>query len=208
MGRARGPALAKFLAANVLVGGREMHTTRGVRDRTVALVACIALGTVAVFAVDVAKGESPDHHFVMEAAKGGMLEVQLGQIAADRGASDEVKRFGARMVVDHGKANDELEGLAASKGIVLPTELDAEHKAMVDEMSKLSGAELDRHYMAMMVEDHDKDVAAFEKEAKSGKDPEVKAWASATLPTLREHQRMAKDIAAKIGHRGMGHGSH
>ena len=185
-----------------------MRTSKSVRVRTFAVVACVALATVGVLADDTKHGALSDHDFVMHAAMGGMMEVQLGQLAADRAASGDVKQFGQRMVIDHGKANDELKGLAASKNIALPTELDAKHKEMVDTMSAMSGAEFDKHYMAMMVEDHVKDVAMFEHEAKSGKDAEVKAWAAATLPILREHQRMAKEVAAKIGHAGMGHGSH
>jgi putative membrane protein len=146
---------------------------------------------------------SPDQTFVMEAAMGGMMEVQAGQMAADKASSDEVKQFGRRMVEDHGKANSELMQLAASKNVTLPTELDAKHKEHVDGLAKMSGADFDHHYMMMMVQDHDKDVAAFEREANGGKDPDVKAWAAKTLPTLREHQRMAKDIAAKVGHGAM-----
>jgi putative membrane protein len=149
---------------------------------------------------------SPDEKFVMEAAEGGMMEVQLGQVAVAKATSADVKQFGQRMIDDHSKANDELTGLASSKGITLPTALDAKHQAEVDRLSKLSGADFDRHYMMMMVEDHNKDVAAFDRESKSGKDPDVKAWAAKTLPTLKEHQTMAKDVAAKVGHADMKHG--
>ncbi len=128
-----------------------------------------------------------------------MLEVKLGQLAVEKGSSDEVKQFGQKMVDDHSKANDELTQLAGTKGIALPNELGARHQAMVDRLSGLSGAEFDREYMKMMVDDHKKDVSAFEKEAKGGKDPEVKAWAAQTLPTLKEHQKMAKDVASKAG---------
>ncbi len=144
-------------------------------------------------------GMKPDQGFVTEAATGGMLEVKLGQLAVEKGSSDEVKQFGQKMVDDHSKANDELTQLAGTKGIALPNELGARHQAMVDRLSGLSGAEFDREYMKMMVDDHKKDVSAFEKEAKGGKDPEVKAWAAQTLPTLKEHQKMAKDVASKAG---------
>jgi putative membrane protein len=102
------------------------------------------------------------------------------------------------MVDDHSKANDELKSIAASKGITLPTSLSAKEQATYDRLTKLSGAEFDRAYMKDMVEDHVKDVAMFEKEAKNGKDADVKAFADKTLPTLREHLQMARDVNAKV----------
>ena len=144
--------------------------------------------------VDKAKA-SPDSKFVEDAAIGGMAEVELGKLAAEKATSADVKQFAQRMVDDHSKANEELSSLASSKGITLPTAVDAKVQAHVEHLSKLSGAEFDQEYMKMMVSDHDKDVAEFEREANSGKDPDVKAWASKTLPTLREHQTMAKSIS-------------
>ena len=135
-----------------------------------------------------------DHHFVMDAASGGMAEVELGKIAADKASNADVKKFGQRMADDHGKANDELKSLAQSKQITLPTMIDAKHKATIDRLSKLSGAAFDRAYVQEMLKDHQKDVAAFRTESKSGKDPEVKAWAGKTLPTLEEHLKMVQDL--------------
>lgn len=139
-----------------------------------------------------------DHHFAMEAAMGGMAEVELGRLATEKAEHADVKQFGQRMVDDHGKANDELKQLASSKNITMPTDLDAQHKAMRERLSKLSGAAFDRAYMREMVQDHTKDVPAFEKESKSGTDAQLKDWASQKLPTLREHLAMAKDINAKL----------
>ncbi len=134
----------------------------------------------------------------MEAGPGGLTEVELGRLAAQKGQSADVKKFGQRMVTDHSKANAELKKLAASKGITLPTEMNAEQMAEHAKLAKLSGAEFDREYMTLMVEDHDKDVAAFLDEAKDGSDPDIKSFAAKTLPTLQEHQRMAKEIKAKL----------
>lgn len=135
-----------------------------------------------------------DAHFVTEAAVGGMAEVELGKLATDKASKDEVKKFGQRMVDDHGKANDELKSLAQSKQITLPTTLDAKHKATVDRLSKLSGDAFDRAYVQEMLKDHQKDVSEFRTESKSGKDAEVKAWAAKTLPTLEEHLKLVQDI--------------
>jgi putative membrane protein len=138
------------------------------------------------------QASSADHQFVMEAARGGMAEVELGQLAKDKAQSDAVKQFADRMITDHGKANDELKSLARSKSITLPADLDAMHKSTKDRLSKLSGAEFDRAYMQEMLSDHQKDVSEFQKESQSGSDPEIKAWAAKTLPTLQQHLQMAQ----------------
>jgi putative membrane protein len=140
---------------------------------------------------------APDKAFVMEAAQGGMAEVELGRLAAEKASNADVKQFGQRMVDDHGKANDELKGFASQKNITLPTELDAKHKATRDRLSKLSGDAFDKAYMTEMVADHNKDVAAFMRASKTAKDPDLKAWAEKTLPTLQDHQRMSKEVAGK-----------
>jgi putative membrane protein len=137
---------------------------------------------------------SQDHKFVMEAAMGGLMEVELGRIAAQQGATDAVKQFGQRMVDDHSKANTELMTLATSKGMTLPTELDEKHRAHVTKMSAISGAEFDRAYGKRMLSDHNKDVKEFEKQSTKGGDPDIKAFAAKTLPTLQEHLQMARTL--------------
>ena len=129
----------------------------------------------------------------------GMAEVELGRLAVQKAKSPEVKQFAQRMVADHSKANVELKQLASNKNVTLPAEPNAQQKADKDRLSKLSGAEFDREYMSMMTAGHDKAVAAFEAEARDGRETDVKAWASKTLPTLKEHQTLAKSIAAKLG---------
>src|SRR5262249_34732326 len=143
-----------------------------------------------------------DDHFVMEAAKGGMAEVELGKLAADKGTSPDVKKFGQRMADDHAKANDELKSLAQTKNITLPTAIDAKSMAAKERLSKLSGESFDRAYMQAMLKDHRKDVSEFRTESKSGKDPEVKAWAAKTLPTLEEHLKLAQDANRAVGTSG------
>ncbi|HKB13156.1 MAG TPA: DUF4142 domain-containing protein [Vicinamibacterales bacterium] len=143
-------------------------------------------------------GKKADEMFVTKAAKGGMSEVKLGQLVSEKGSSDEVKKFGQRMVTDHGKANDELKSLAQQKNITLPTDLDAKDQALYDRLSKMSGAAFDRVYMREMLTDHRKDVNEFKKESTSGKDPDVKAWAGKTLPTLEEHLKLAEDANKSV----------
>jgi putative membrane protein len=135
-----------------------------------------------------------DRNFLMEAAMGGLMEVELGRVAAQQGASDAVKQFGQRMVDDHSKANSELMTLASSKGITLPTTLDEKHREHVTKLSAMSGDEFDRAYGKMMVTDHRKDVSEFEKQSTRGTDADLKAFASKTLPTLQEHLQMAETL--------------
>lgn len=139
-----------------------------------------------------------DQDFMNKAAQGGMAEVMLGQMASSKGTSADVKNFGNRMVSDHGKANDELKQLAQTKGVTLPADVDDESKKMSDKLSKLSGKDFDKTYINGMVDDHEKDVKEFEKASKDAKDPDLKAWASKTLPTLQDHLKMAKDTKAKL----------
>jgi putative membrane protein len=145
------------------------------------------------------KPSDTDKSFVMKAAMGGMTEVELSQLALTQATNEDVKRFAQRMVDDHGKANQELKQLAESKGMQVPAMLDGDHKKTKDKMSKLSGAAFDREYMSMMMKDHQKAVELFEGQSKNGKDPELKSWADKTLPTLREHMQMARDVASKVG---------
>ena len=142
-----------------------------------------------------------DKTFVEKAAVGGLAEVEMGKMAQQKGSSDQVKQFGSRMVDDHSKANDELKQVASSKGIALPSDLDAKQKSKMAKLEKLSGAQFDRAYMDDMVADHKEDVSEFQKQAKSGSDADIKGFASKTLPTLQEHLTLAEstDKAVKGG---------
>lgn len=142
--------------------------------------------------------------FWMEAAQGGMTEVELSNLALQKSQSEEVKTFAQMMVDDHTKANEELKMLAQNKNVTLPTEMNAKQMAMKDKLNGLSGDAFDREYMKMMVKDHDKTVKLFQKQADSGKDEEVKAFAAKTLPTLQSHQSKARAMNDSMkGKKGM-----
>jgi putative membrane protein len=142
---------------------------------------------------------SSDKKFITEAAQGGLLEVKLGELASKNGTDQSVKDFGQQMVTDHTKANEQLMTVAKSKNVDVPAELDSKGQKMVDKMSKLSGADFDKAYMKDMVKDHEKDVKEFKKEAKDGKDADVKKFAEDTVPTLEHHLEMARTTAEKVG---------
>lgn len=146
-----------------------------------------------------AASANADHAFVLEAASGGMMEVELGRMASNQASHDDVKKFGQRMVDDHSKANNDLSALAQKKNITLAAEMGKKEQATRDHLAKLNGAAFDKAYMQHMVADHTKDVRAFERESKMGKDPDIKAWAGQVLPTLQDHLKQAKQIASTVG---------
>lgn len=140
--------------------------------------------------------ESKD--FVTMAASGGMLEVQLGQLAQQNAKSQRVKDFGTMMVTDHSKANDELKSLAASNNITISSTLLPPHQQHIAMMSKMKGTDFDKHYMDMMVNDHKEDINEFKKEANSSTNDVFKNFASKTLPTLQKHLDSAQAIHSKM----------
>ena len=135
--------------------------------------------------------------FMKEAAQGGMAEVEIGKLAAGNAQDAEVKKFAQMMVTDHSKANEELKALAAKKNVTLPADM-GPHKSDYDSLAKMKGADFDREYVEGMVDDHEHDVAEFEKQAQNGADPDVKAFAAKTLPTLKKHLEAIKAIHAKM----------
>ncbi len=149
------------------------------------------------FAQQEAKVPAADKQFMMKAAQGGLGEVALGELAQSHGSSAGVKAFGQRMVTDHTKANAKLMQVAAKEGVTLPATPGPEEQATKARLSRLSGAAFDKAYVTDMVEDHVKDVADFQKEAKTGKSSAVKAFAATTLPTLKMHLQMARSLKGR-----------
>ena len=141
-----------------------------------------------------APADSATVMFINKAASGGMMEVQLGNLAQEQAQSQRVKDFGAMMVRDHGKANDELKSLASGKNVSISDSLMPDHKHHVADLRKRKGAAFDKAYMNMMVQDHQKDIQEFEKASNNLSDGEVKAFATRTLPTLKTHLDSATAI--------------
>lgn len=136
-----------------------------------------------------------DLAFMNDAGPGGRAEVELGRLALERAASAEVKEFAREMVKDHSQAGEKLQKLAKQKRVTLPPGILPQAQQTKKKLAKLSGAEFDRAYVKAMVEVHEKDVAAFEAVAKNGTDADAKAFASATVPTLKHHLQMIRAIA-------------
>ena len=138
-----------------------------------------------------------DREFAAKAAQGGMAEIALGRLAAEKASSSDVKQFGLRMVEDHGKASDELKAIAQRKSLELPTDMRDGHKQLRDRLAALSGDEFDRQYIQAMVKEHREDVDLFRRQADQGKDADLKQFAASTLPTLQDHLKMA-EAAARV----------
>ncbi len=151
---------------------------------------------------DVQPLAGPDTQFLAKAIQDGMAEVELGRTAEKKASRPEVKRFAERMVKDHTEANRTLAELAKKHEMqdqgahgISPRRLGEEATAERDDISKMSGQQFDEAYLKEMVKDHEKAVGLFKDEARHGKDEEVKNLASAMLPTLEEHRRMARSLA-------------
>src|SRR4051794_10393933 len=132
------------------------------------------------------KLSAADKTFMMNAAKGGMMEVEWGKLASQNGQNADVKKFGNRMVTDHSKANNELMALAKEEGVSLPA-------------AKSAGKwKSDKDYMGMMVKDHQADLAEFQKEAQSGTDPDLKAFAAKGAKMVSTHLKLAQETQGKL----------
>jgi putative membrane protein len=142
---------------------------------------------------------SHDTMFAMAAARGGMAEVEMGKLAAEKGSSADVKAFGQQMVDDHGQANEKLKAIAEKKNMTLPANMSAKQQSMYDMLKTKSGADFDKAYVNAMVKDHSEDVKEFQREANSGKDEQIKGFASETLPVIQGHLEKIKSIQSKMG---------
>jgi putative membrane protein len=140
-----------------------------------------------------------DTAFVKKAADGGLAEVAMAKLAQEKAESAEVKAYAQKLEKDHTQANTELKQVASQKNITLPTAPSKMHQAKHDKLSKLSGAAFDKAYVAAMLEDHQKDVREFQREASSGTDSDVKAFAAKTLPTLKDHLQEVQDLSKTMG---------
>lgn len=150
---------------------------------------------------------SDDKTFVEKMAQAGIAEVKLGQLAAERASNAQVKQFGRRMVTDHQKANNELKQIASKMAVQLPAETDAKHQELYDRLSRLKGAEFDREYMKAMVDGHQEVAQELERHGDrsvgtsgdaSQSQGSLNAWASKTLPDVRQHLDQAKQIESKV----------
>lgn len=136
----------------------------------------------------------PDSVFVKMAASSGMMEVELGKQAQQKAASAEVRNYGAMMVQDHTKANDELMAIASAKGMMVPPMMLPKHQMHVNHLTALTGDAFDKAYITMMVKAHKDDIDEFEDASKKAADADIKAFAAKQLPVLVMHNTQAKTV--------------
>ncbi len=135
-----------------------------------------------------------DIDFLNKAKQGSMMEIQLGKLAEQKGQSAAVRNFGRMMVTDHSKADSSLNSLAQQNNIMLDQNLNEDKQEDINDLAKLSGKEFDKKYVNMMVDDHQEDVDNFKDEVDDASSPQVKQWASSTLPVLEKHLSKIKEI--------------
>ena len=166
----------------------------------ITIVSFVAITLIAPTLLPAAEKEnrgqlsSGDFKFVSAAARGGIMEVQGGELARIQGSDPQIKQFGERMVTDHTKVNMELKTLASQKGATLPTELNNKEKRQMERLQKLSGKEFDKAYIDSMVEDHEKDLKEFQKVSQTADDADLKAFATKTAVVVGQHLDQAKQI--------------
>jgi putative membrane protein len=158
----------------------------------VALGVALAALTTAAAAPTANKA---DQNFLKQAIQGNLAEVELGKLAQEKSMNDGVRSFGDMLVKDHSASNAKATDVASALGVTAPTEPSKKQKMMYDRLSKLSGSAFDRQFARMMVDDHQKDIKEFEKEAKSSNE-QIAGFAKDTLPTLQKHLDTAKSLAS------------
>jgi putative membrane protein len=156
--------------------------------------AILAVSTLGIAQTKKEEVGANDRSFVREAATSGAAEVELGKLALQNAGSESVKRFGQQMIDDHGKAGAELTSIAQSVGVEAPQKPGDKQEAALKKLESLKGASFDQAYARQMVSDHEAAVSLFERQAKSGGSRPLKDFAAKTLPTLREHLKMARAL--------------
>jgi putative membrane protein len=157
----------------------------------------LCLGNHLVALADEAALEPGDQFFLRQASKGGLLEVRLAELAAERAVAPVIQDMATKLLEDHRRANERLKAFAARQQLALPTEL-GKHQVDVDRLAQLSGPDFGKAYLKEMIEHHEQAVATFQRQAEEGADPHIRAWAAELVTTLREHLRMVQWIAEKL----------
>lgn len=145
-----------------------------------------------------AKSSSMDATFMKKLAEGDLAEVDAGRLANQKASSEGVKDFGQQMVTDHSKNSHQLKSLAAAHGIELPETIDAAHAAEKAKLEKTDGKNFDSQYLQSQIQAHDKALQLLQEEIRDGQDASLKEFANKTLPVVKHHLAMAKDLQAKM----------
>ncbi len=178
--------------ANIPTRRAEFGPFQFLKTNSRLVMALLAVGLLALRADAQTNLSTADQTFILSAAQGGMTEVKLGELAAQKGTREDVKSFGKMMVKDHTAINDDLTALAAQKAVMIPAALDAEHQATVDKLTALSDADFDGAYIADMIKGHKSTAKAFKAEAAATTDADIKAFLDKSLPIVQAHLKHLK----------------
>lgn len=186
------------VALSVAVGACAADTTPDTNNTTTGARTGEAVGTTGTL--------DADREFIAEQMAMGTAEIELGRLAQQRGTHADVKEFGALMVREHQMAAEELKSIAARANTGRETAATADthddHRENFEELSKLSGRDFDLKYMEEMINDHEEGIDDLEGKAENASHADVKAWASKTLPKMREHLARAKSIKEALDRAG------
>ena len=154
--------------------------------------------TVTTTQADTLQHSGSTNEFASKATIGGMTEVEMGKLAESNGGNADVKEYGKMLQKDHAAANNDLRSIADAEKITLPTAIDEKHSDNIKDMSSKKGADFDKAFIPMMIEDHENDIAEFKEAATSNPSQKIKDFASKALPTLQKHLDKAKMIKSKM----------
>ena len=149
-----------------------------------------------------------DASFIQTAAQGGMAEVQMAQLAEQNSKSKSVKAYADQMIKDHTPANDQLKQIATTKGATVPAGVNDDQQKMMAMLQGEKGRKFDHDYIAGQIAGHQDMLTAFQTEAASGTDTDLKSFASQTVPTIQEHLTAAQKLASPMHHHKMMHHHH
>lgn len=136
-----------------------------------------------------------DITFMNEATEINLEEIRLSEVALERSKNVEIRELGKKLTNQHYQSLLDLTALATSKNITIPTKLGDKENLDYEKLNNMSGGALDREYIAMMVKEHQEAIALFEKESKTGTDPDIKKWAAATLPEMPYTSRLCHRLS-------------
>jgi putative membrane protein len=191
IGRSGGMGLAPDNAMNVRM--RKEESTMKVAMRGVVV---LAFG--ATLALCASAQQADQTNFLADAIRGNVAEVKLGQLAAERAESQQVREYGDMLRKDHTRSLEKASSLASEIGVPASSELTAQQQKQFESLQKLSGDEFDTTFLSQMVSDHQTDIAKFSAQAQTGSNPEVMAYAKETLPTLQSHLQHAQSIQSEL----------
>ncbi len=144
--------------------------------------------------------KSVDRTFLKLAADANMTEAHVGQMAEEQASESSVKDFGKKLTQDHTDAYRELAALAEKEGDAIPKGIDVGKNRSIEQLVRLKGTRFDREFVQHEIQDHEKAIAAFKREAADGHDADLKAYASKMLPVLEDHLHTAEKLAKTERH--------